>query len=139
MWEGTWAPKTEGGGSILSTPHCKIIHQRRDGECLSYFTLFLCVFRQTNVDCVVSLVVKPQSVKHVLHLRSSVWAEHVERISRLVSHRWVRLKEQKKKKKKLMYLFMRAAGLGVTEGKVKLTEMSSSSRRAVLTDSPLVS
>lgn len=104
-------------------------------KCFSYFTLFLCVFRQTNVDCIVSLIVKPESVKHVLHLRSSVWAEHVERISRLVSNRWVRLKEGKKR----MYLFMRAAGLGVTEGKVKLTEMSSSSRRAVLTDSPLVS
>lgn len=104
-------------------------------QCFSYFTLFLCVFRQTNVDCIVSLVVKPQSVKHVLHLRSSVWAEHVERISRLVSNRWVRLKEDKKR----MYLFMRASGLGVTERKVKLTEMSSSSRRAVLTDSPLVS
>lgn len=72
----------------------------KDKKCaivnLSCFTLFLCVFRQTNVDCIVSLVIKFQSVKHGLHLRGSVWAEHVERISRLVSHRWVILKEGKK-------------------------------------------
>lgn len=108
-WECGKAPEhlRQRAKKKFSKLQCKIYHQCRMGKrekkkkCTivnwTYFTPFLCVFRQTNVDCIVSLVIKFQSVKHVLHLHSSVWAEHVERISRLVCHRWVRLKEEKKK------------------------------------------
>lgn len=45
---------------------------------------------------VVPLVIKAQSVEHVLHLRGSVRAEHIERISGLIGHHWVSLRMTKK-------------------------------------------
>lgn len=55
---------------------------------------------------VVPLVIKAQSAEHVLHLRGSVRAEHIERISGLIGHHWVSLRMTKKHWSSNYYTFI---------------------------------
>lgn len=54
----------------------------------SDLTFFLCIVFKRDLNAMVLLVLKAESVEQMVHLFGHIWAKHVKRISRVIGHGW---------------------------------------------------
>lgn len=62
--------------------------QKKNKLPYSDLTSFLCIVFKRDLNAMVLLVLKAESVEQMVHLFGHIWAKHVKRISRVIGHGW---------------------------------------------------